>query len=187
MTKLSRSIHIYASLFFLPMALLFALSGALFIFGADAEIGAKYQHYTLERDIAKGQEADAMLEFLRENNIALPKNQPADNKDENVLASLGTLHYNASIKESAPNVYEITTQNRSFLGILMGLHEAKDGSIFDILAIGFALTLFVLYITGVIITLLAMSKNRRKSQYIALGAGIFVCVLVGCLKVFVGI
>lgn len=187
MTKLSRSIHIYVSLFFLPMALLFALSGALFIFGVDAEFGAKYQHYTLEKEIEKGQEASAMLEFLHENNIALPKNQPADNKDENVLASLGTLHYNAFIKEISPNVYEISTQNRSFLGVLMGLHEAKDSSIFDILAIGFALTLFVLYITGVIITLLAMSKNKRKSQYLALGAGIFVCVLVGCLKVFVGI
>ena len=187
MTKLSRLIHIYVSLFFLPMALLFALSGALFIFGVDAEFGAKYQHYTLEKEITKGQEAEAMLEFLHENNIALPKNQPADNKDENVLASLGTLHYNAFIKEISPNVYEISTQKRSFLGVLMGLHEAKDSSIFDILAIGFALTLFVLYITGVIITLLAMSKNKRKSQYLALGAGIFVCVFVGCLKVFAGI
>ncbi len=93
MTKFSRSLHIYISLFFLPMALLFAVSGALFIFGVDAEIGAKYQTYTLEKEIEKGQEANAMLEYLRQNNIALPKNQPTDNKDDNVLASLGTLYY----------------------------------------------------------------------------------------------
>lgn len=187
MTKLSRLIHIYISLFFLPMALLFAISGALFIFGFDSEIGAKYQTYTIEKEIAKGQEANAMLEYLGQNNIALPKNQSADNKDDSVLASLGTLYYSAFIKEISPNVYEITTQNRSFLGILMGLHEAKDNSIFDILIIGFALTLFVLYITGVIITLLVMSKSKRKSQYIAIGAGLFVCISVACLKVFVGI
>lgn len=76
MTKLSRLIHIYISLFFLPMALLFAISGALFIFGFDSEIGAKYQTYTLEKEIAKGQEANAMLEYLKQNNITLPKINP---------------------------------------------------------------------------------------------------------------
>ena len=186
--KLSRNLHIYISLFFLPLALLYALTGALFIFGIDAEFGAKYQHYTLENtEIEKGQETNAILSFLQKNNISLPLDDAIDNKDENVIISIGSVYYNASLKPIDTNNYEIIVQTRSILGVLMSLHEAKDAAIFDVLAIGFALTLLILYITGVIITLINGPKKKRPNQYIAICAGVFVFGLAVLSKILWGI
>ncbi|TQR40083.1 hypothetical protein DMB95_08605 [Campylobacter sp. MIT 12-8780] len=58
----------------------------------------------------------------------------------------------------------------------MSLHESKNNSLFDILAIGFGLTLFVLYVSGVMITLF-VSKKNRKAQYLAIVLGCAICLV----------
>lgn len=64
MIKLSRNLHIYLSLFFLPMALLYALTGIFFICGIDADFNASYQHYKLENiNIKKGKNLLQYLNF----------------------------------------------------------------------------------------------------------------------------
>lgn len=45
--KLFRQIHIYVSLFFLPCAVLFALTGIAYILGADQDTGLKVETYKL--------------------------------------------------------------------------------------------------------------------------------------------
>lgn len=54
MTKQFRNIHIYLSLFFLPLALMYALSGILYIAGINQDFGATKQTYTLVQNIEKG-------------------------------------------------------------------------------------------------------------------------------------
>lgn len=104
-----------------------------------------------------------------------------------MLISIGSVYYNASLKPLNESSYEVIVQTRSLLGVLMSLHEAKDAAIFDVLAIGFACTLFILYITGVIITLINGAKKKRFSQYIAIIAGIFAFGIAVLLKILWGI
>lgn len=183
MKKHSRSFHIYLSLFLLPMALLYALSGALFLCRFDENTGAKIQSYVFEKDSSKD-EFGNLMHFLEQNKLALPLNKAIHSKDENVILSLGTPYYSVSLKALNANQYELSTIKASFVGLLMNLHEAKDNSIFNILAFSFAAVLFILYITGFIITFFAMSKNKRKPQYIAIFSGLFVCIFLACLKIF---
>ncbi|MCH5337030.1 MAG: hypothetical protein J1D99_06430, partial [Campylobacter sp.] len=65
--KLFRQIHIYLSLFFLPCAFIFALTGIVYIFGINQDVGLKEQSYILEEKIEKGKEIESLLSFLKQN------------------------------------------------------------------------------------------------------------------------
>lgn len=180
MTKQFRNIHIYLSLFFLPVALMYALTGILYISGFDQDSGATKNTYTLNAEIPKGGEAEAMLNYLQNNNIPLPsKTEPKVNKSG--ALSVGGAHYSVSIAKSGENVWTITTLKRSFIGDLIMLHKAKAKWYFNILAIGFGITLVLLYLSGLMITLFNSKKNRG-IQYGTIMAGIVVSVVLGVLS-----
>lgn len=71
---------------------------------------------------------------------------------------------------------------RSLIGDMIMLHKAKAKWYFDILAIGFGLTLILLYISGLMITLFNIKKNRG-IQIFTILAGIIISVIVGALSV----
>ena len=111
MTKQFRNLHIYLSLFFLPVALMYALTGVLYISGFDQDSGATKNTYILNAEIPKGGEIDAMLKYLEENNLPLPaKTEPKPNKSG--ALSIGGTHYSASIAQSGENQWTINTTKR---------------------------------------------------------------------------
>ncbi len=75
--KLFRQIHIYVSLFFLPCAVLFALTGIAYILGADQDTGLKVETYKLVKNIEPGKEKDALIQYLQENNLKVPSDAEA--------------------------------------------------------------------------------------------------------------
>lgn len=167
--KLFRQIHIYLSLFFLPCAMVFALTGMAYIFGFNKSFGSKEQNYTLETKIEQGKEVEALLDFLKENNIKIPSNtRPIKSKAKGV--TIGSPHYSINIVENGENLYKITTKTMGLLGDLMILHENKGNRYFSVLSAGFGITLFLLYISGLVITLFASKKDRR-NQILVLVAG----------------
>lgn len=64
------------------------------------------------------------------------------------------------------------------------LHKAKVKWYFDVLAIGFGITMFLLYFSGVMITLVNIKKNREK-QILTIIAGIVISTIVGGLSVLI--
>ncbi|WP_297809682.1 hypothetical protein [uncultured Helicobacter sp.] len=182
MTKQFRNIHIYLSLFFLPLALMYALSGILYIAGFDQDVGATKQTYILTKEIAKGQESQALLEYLKENHLSVPSNMEAKMNRRSGALEMGGVHYSVSIKQNPDSTWTITTLKRSLMGDMIMLHKAKAKWYFDVLAIGFGITLILLYISGLMITLFNIKKNRR-SQYMTILAGVFISVAVGALSV----
>ena len=62
------------------------------------------------------------------------------------------------------------------------LHKAKAMWYFNILAVGFGITLVLLYVSGLMITLFNIKKNR-KSQYVTLTLGFIVTLILGILSV----
>ncbi len=178
--KLFRQIHIYVSLFFLPCAVLFALTGIVYILGADQDTGLKVENYKLVKNIEAGKEKDALIQYLQENNLKIPSNtEVIKGKDKGV--TIGGAHYSANIAPIAQNEYAITLKTRSLLGDMIMLHKDKGAWYFSVLSIAFGIALFLLYISGLIITLFASKKDRQK-QLATLGAGIVITILLAYLS-----
>lgn len=53
MTAMMRYFHIYATTFFFPLALLFAVSGFSLLFGVRQDTGAKIKEWVLEKSLKK--------------------------------------------------------------------------------------------------------------------------------------
>lgn len=178
--KLFRQIHIYVSLFFLPCAVLFALTGIVYILGADQDTGLKVENYKLVKNIEAGKEKDALIQYLQENNLKIPSNiEVIKGKDKGV--TIGSAHYIANIAPITQNEYTITLKTRSLLGDMIMLHKDKGAWYFSVLSIAFGIALFLLYISGLIITLFASKKDRQK-QLATLGAGIVITILLAYLS-----
>lgn len=178
--KLFRQIHIYVSLFFLPCAVLFALTGIVYIFGADQDTGLKVENYKLVKNIEVGKEKDALIQYLQENNLKIPSNtEVIESKDKGI--TIGGAHYSANIAPIAQNEYAITLKTRSLLGDMIMLHKDKGAWYFSVLSIGFGIALFLLYISGLIITLFASKKDRQK-QLATLGAGVVITIFLAYLS-----
>ena len=178
--KFFRQFHIYLSLFFLPCAFIFALTGIAYIFGINQDIGLEKQIYTLNERIEKGQEIEKLLDFLKDNNIKIPSNtQTIKSKDKGI--TIGSTHYSVSIAENGENQYQITTKTRSFLGDLIMLHKDKGAWYFSVLSVGFGVSLFLLYISGLMMTLFA-SKKDRKNQILVLIAGILITFILAYIS-----
>ncbi|MDD6055198.1 MAG: PepSY domain-containing protein [Helicobacter sp.] len=179
MFKLFRNTHIYLSLFFLPLALIYAITGVVYIFGFNQDVGAVKNTYQLTQNIEKGKEADALINFLKENKLKIPSN--LDAKERKGAISIGGASYSAQIMKNGESNYTITTTQRSFLGNLIMLHKAKGGWYFDVLAVGFGFTLILLYISGLMITLFHSKKNRGL-QYATILAGFIITAILGFLS-----
>lgn len=181
MVKQFRNIHIYLSLFFLPVALMYALTGALYIFGVDEDSGASKHTYTLKATISQGGEIEAMLEYLKANDIALPRGSEPK-LDKKGYLRIGSVHYFAGIKKLGEGTYDIMVFKRSFIGDIILLHKAKGEWYFNILAVGFGIAIAILYLSGLIITLFNSKKNRF-IQYVTLIVGFIVSFVLGTLSV----
>ncbi|MBZ7948352.1 hypothetical protein H2256_05205 [Campylobacter sp. RM9929] len=163
--KIFRQIHIYLSLFFLPCALIFAISGITYILGFNQNVGLKVQTYKLNQYIQKGKEREALIEYLIENKLKLPSNiEPIKSKNKGI--TIGTVHYSANIAPINENEYLITLNTRSLLGDMIMLHKDKGLWYFSILSIGFGVTLFLLYISGLIITFFTNKKDRKRQLFV---------------------
>ncbi|WP_270986165.1 hypothetical protein [Campylobacter upsaliensis] len=184
--KLFRQIHIYTSLFFLPCAVLFAFTGMAYIFGFNQDVGLKTQNYILQKSIEVGKEREALLEFLKENNLKIPSNTElrvgkgkGNGNSANVMLMGGT-HYSVEMKPVA-NHYEITLKTRSILGDMIMLHKDKAAWYFSVLSVGFGVVLFLLYLSGLMITFFASKKDRAK-QLTTFAIGLLVTILLAYLS-----
>ncbi|MBM0637750.1 hypothetical protein LNU06_07290 [Campylobacter sp. VicNov18] len=179
--KLLRQMHIYLSLFFLPCALLFALTGIAYIFNINQNVGLKVEKYKLVKTIEHGKEKEALIEFLKENGLKIPSNTNIIKNKKNKGVSIGGIHYSANIVQRSANEYIITLQTRSLLGDIIMLHKDKGAWYFSVLSVGFGIALFMLYISGLAITLVASKKDRNK-QFFVLGLGIVVSLFLAYMS-----
>ncbi|MBZ7966052.1 hypothetical protein [Campylobacter molothri] len=178
--KIFRQIHIYLSLFFLPCALIFAISGITYILGFNQNVGLKVQTYKLNQYIQKGKEREALIEYLIENKLKLPSNIERI-KSKNKGITIGTVHYSANIAPINENEYLITLNTRSLLGDMIMLHKDKGLWYFSILSIGFGVTLFLLYISGLIITFFANKKDRKRQLFV-LSLGFLITLILAYMS-----
>lgn len=169
--KIFRDFHIYLSLFFLPVALLYVISGVAYICGFNQDVDMKKEIFKLDVNYKKGDEKEFILNFLKEHNLKIPKNTKVVFDKKLKAYRMGISNYTVLLKEN-----ELITRKRSILGNLIMLHKNKCAWYFNILAFGFSITLAMLYISGLIISL--TKKNKIKQIFtIILG---FIVTFVIC-------
>lgn len=181
-TKFFRLSHLYVSLFFLPMALLYAISGVAYIFGVKDDVFATKMKYEVNATLTKGQEEQILLKILSEKGIKIPSNTATRNDRKQGGVSMGGIHYSINAKQQDPQTLLISTTTRSLLGDMILLHKDKGGWYFSVLGVGFGIALAFLYLSGLMITLFA-SKKDRNPQLAVLAIGIITCLVLGYLSV----
>lgn len=175
--SLFRKIHIYASVFFLPMALLFSLTGVLYICGINQDYNLEQKKYEIFQKEPIEDLQEFVLNFLKENQIPLPSNTNLQKGKRGIM--MGSAKYSITIEQKQNQVI-IQTNKRSFYGNLMMLHKSKVGKAFQIFSIIFGIALLVFYFSGFIIT--SWCKQHRKESFIFLILGVLITSILGYIS-----
>lgn len=164
-------IHLYLSLFFLPVAFIYALTGALYIFEIRQNSGAKTWNFKLDSMPQKGKEAEVIIQTLLDANLSLPSDTQVRNLRGNVM--MGNVKYSATITKDQKGEVTLRVVDRHPYGVLLMMHKSQGNkfalgtykfTFFDFLAIGFACSLMLFYFSGLVITSFC-KKNRRGALY----------------------
>ncbi|TLD80771.1 hypothetical protein LS68_004610 [Helicobacter sp. MIT 05-5293] len=186
--KLWMQIHLYLSLFFLPAAFIYALTGALYLFDLREEAGAKVHEIKLDSMPEKGQEKEFIIQTLEANQLPVPKN--TDVRMHRGNPAMGGLTYSVSLSLNKQGEPQLRAVDRSLYGILLLMHKAKGSKyeigsfklgLFDFIAIGFALSLMIFYFSGLVIT--SFCKKNRASAFGVFVGGLFITSLAIYLSV----
>ncbi|WP_104747574.1 hypothetical protein [Helicobacter cetorum] len=165
-----RSFHTYATTFFFPLVLLFALTGFLMLFGVRQNTNANIQEWTLNKELKSEERLEFLLQFLKENQLALPKRiEPRDYRGTLVI---GTPLYEISLEIKGTQA-KIKTIERGFLGALVMLHKAKVGIVFKVLLGVFCVFLLLFYLSA----FLMVAFKNTKSMFLSALVGSAVVAL----------
>lgn len=178
MGKLFRQIHIELSLFFLPLALLYAITGALYLSGFNQDWGAKIWKFTLPQISKEDLPATINNELLK-NGLSPIKNSELKKGKGNSLM-LGGAAYSVLVTEDK-NGWNMKVIKRGFWGNLIMLHKGKAKWYFDVLAYAFAFSLMVFYFSGLMMTRFC-HKRRARALFVVV-FGFVITAILGYLSV----
>lgn len=171
-------VHTYLSLFFLPAAIIYALTGALYIFNIRADSGANITEFEVQ-NVQKGKEKELILNELATRNIEIPKN--TELREARGSQMMGNIAYNVMLIKDKSGSYKIRVVDRSLYGILVLMHFSKGKFYFDIIAVGFSISLMIFYFSGLIMT--SFCKKKRKPALLTFFAGLAITALMTYLSV----
>ncbi len=175
------NIHLYLSLFFLPMCVIYVLTGIGYIFDLKDGAGAKIYEFTVPNPPQKGAESALMIEMLKANNLKIPANTEVKIQKGN--PTMGSVSYAVSLESDRKSgELKLKVIDRSLYGILVLMHKAKGAVYFNIVAVCFALSLAIFYLSGLIMT--SFCKNKRKSAGIAIALGFAITAIAVYLSAF---
>lgn len=186
--KIWMQVHLYLSLFFLPVAFIYALTGVLYIFEIRQNSGAHIIDITLDSMPPKGEEQSFMLQILQEHNLKIP--QDTTLKMMKGSPFMGNIKYSVTLNKNREGEPVLRTIDRGLYGILMLMHKSSGKkyeilgfklSIFDFLAISFGISLMIFYLSGLIMT--SFCKGKRAPAFGVLSIGFILTILAIYLSI----
>ncbi|PAF47516.1 hypothetical protein BKH46_03560 [Helicobacter sp. 12S02634-8] len=178
MKKFMRQFHMYATILFLPVALLYALTGilALFEYEGDLRIIPDQIKYSKKPDILESEMI--ALKYLEEKHLLFPNYSFQVIKNGNGIAIGGLAHQVIFIfGNGAFNVFQI--ERKGVIAYLMALHFGQGKWYFDALGIAFGVCLGLFYLSG----LLMIHTTKHKTPLIfTFILGCLVSVVMGYLS-----
>ncbi|HIZ88941.1 MAG TPA: hypothetical protein H9804_03265 [Candidatus Mucispirillum faecigallinarum] len=184
MKKIFRKIHLYMALFTIPVGIMVAITGVVYILGANQDTWAETNTYTVNQTIAKGQEVEFLKQWTKENNVKMPKENVSLDKSK-VNRTVGSAGYLITLKDKE-NSTEIVTFKRSIIGNMIMLHKAKAGMLFKIMMILYGIVLVCFYISGLTIAVFKKNVNGKlvpkTESYVVIAAGFIVTIIFAIIS-----
>ncbi len=163
-----RYFHIYATTFFFPLVLLFAVSGLLLLFGVRQDTNANIKEWVLEKSLKKEERLDFLKDFIKENHIVMPKK--IEPREYRGALAIGTPLYEINLETKGAQT-KIKTIERGFLGALIMLHKAKVGIVFKALVGIFCVFLLLFYLSAFL--MVAFQDTKRMFISVLIGGVVF--------------
>ena len=153
--KLWMRVHSYLSILFLPLALVYAVSGIAYLFADwDTSNKSRITLYDLEPESPRSlEQVEPLLrEQLKANSYSIPTGElkEDDENEAHVEWKTGrsyTVRYRPS--SSTKGKAYISIRQKTFYGRLISLHKGDGRDLLDILGASFACILILSYLTGV--------------------------------------
>lgn len=163
-------IHTYVAIFFLPFMLLFAATGVGHLLGFNQFAGASKQTFELniEPISSKDELRSALKNTLKEHDLFIPG---AYERVRDGRFSLNNAKYSASISNKNGKMV-VEYSERTWFGTMYSMHFGHGSDLFTWLSIVFSVFIFVVYLSGFIVT--AWCKRYQKSAIMAFAIGSFV-------------
>ncbi len=169
--KTNLNLHLVLSIFFLPLMLMYAITGAMYMAGTDGQLGSKVEVYSLKTAKAS---PEALAE-LGQLGVVLPEGELRAGKGGKVMLGNGAArHISFSTGKDGQLKAEVTEPG--LYPRLMLIHKGKAGLWFTVLGYGAAACMLLLYVTGIAI----LWRNRRKRALMLASFGL------GCVAVLLG-
>ena len=169
--------HAFISCFFLPFALLYALTGILYLFGIEG--GPKQQKemtFTLTTSWPEQEEeAKALaLKLIPEEFLPLPQNYYRDGDTHGWWDFHEELHMepveSTSLHESESYDIEFHWQTHNLMRQLLWIHKGLAGEIFKWLGILMGVSILFSLLSGALVSLSLPSLKRQSVVYLTLGS-----------------
>ena len=173
-------IHAILACFFMPMALLYFISGALYSFDIKGSVDKKVYTVALDRPFAPdlAQLSESVKTALDQHQLSLPTGSPVISKKKGSyeyhwgdLKRLVVVH-----PTDDPLKVELVYRQRSPLTQVMRVHRAEAGSLIRAFSLSMVVSLVLILGSGVFLAV-GMPKLRR-TALLALGAGFMVILAI---------
>ncbi|MDN5280099.1 MAG: hypothetical protein PWR01_4064 [Clostridiales bacterium] len=171
-------IHGYISIFFLPLALIYAITGALIIVGERGNLAKEEHVIKLDHQLLSDLNAqkNAISDFFsQKGETKLPTGEPKLIRGELYWGLPSSV--NVSLKKgNEPNEAILQIRKPDLLFSLVILHRARGGRLFDYLGFVFALAMIFMYLSGIVI--FWKIKSKRIALSLTFAGGTVVTVIV---------
>ncbi len=182
MTNVWMRTHNHVSMFFLPVALLYAVTGGLYIMGIH---GGTDQKVIVEvaPEQPLPQDVRALQRFvttqLQDRKLRLPEGDAQFGRGTFIWGRPCGYHVMLEPPKGSTGT-RITCITPALYSRLVLLHKAKCGTPFKVLGIAFAVAMALVYLSGLVIGWRAVS--RRRTFLATLAAGALVTVILAWLS-----
>lgn len=180
-----RNLHAYLAMFFLPMAILFALTGALYIFGITGALNTESYEIELKQPLPRplAQHIDAqeavMVQYAQAKGIEIPAGKAKKGKQGVILGSATGYHL-VLVADRAENTATLQVNRPGLYYKAVMLHKAKCGMAFKVMGVGLGITMIVLYLSGIFLFL--RNRGMRNKLLWTCLAGLIVMLITGYLS-----
>lgn len=171
-------IHGYVSIFFLPLAFIYAVTGALIIVDQRGALTKEKHVLQLENPSFEDLSAQKKLisDFLlQRGESSLPVGEPKLVRGEIYWGQPSSINLNFSHGEK-PGEAVLDLRKPDLLFSLVILHRARGGRVFDYFGFAFALAMIAMYVSGIFI--FWKIKAKRKALSFTFLGGTLITVLV---------
>ena len=168
--------HAFVSCFFLPFALLYALTGILYLFGIEGGPKEQREMTVTVSTPWPQQEAEAKvlaLKLVPEDFLPLPKNYYRDGDTHGWWDFHEELHLEpmtTASEESLSYPVEVHWQTHNVMRQLLWIHKGLAGELLEWLGILMGVSILFSLLSGALVSLSLPSLKRQSVLYLTLGS-----------------